>query len=63
MKLPDMKDEAFLQLAKEEDNRSISAGSMRGVFQKKKTASKAPAPVERASSPSSPAGGPRPGTS
>jgi len=32
MKLPKMKDEAFLGLARDEDNRSIAAGSMRGVF-------------------------------
>jgi hypothetical protein len=36
MKLPKMKDKAFLQLAREEDNRSISAGSMRGVFREGK---------------------------
>ena len=35
MKLPEMKDEAFLRLAREEDNCSISAGSMQGVFQKR----------------------------
>src|ERR1017187_2489550 len=35
MKLPEMKDEAFLRLAREEDNCSISAGSMQGVFRKK----------------------------
>ena len=35
MKLPEMKDEDFLRLAREEDNCSISAGSMQGVFRKK----------------------------
>jgi hypothetical protein len=35
MKLPEMKDEAFLQMAREEDNCSILAGSMQSVFQKK----------------------------
>ena len=35
MKLPEMKDETFLKLARQEDNGSISAGSMQGVFRKK----------------------------
>jgi hypothetical protein len=60
MKLLDLKDEAFLRLAREEDNCSISAGTIDAVFQKRETAPKASAPVERASSPSSQAGGPRP---
>jgi hypothetical protein len=35
MKLPEMTDEAFLKLAREEDNCEVSAGSMQGVFRKK----------------------------
>jgi hypothetical protein len=37
MKLPKMKEEAFLRLAREEDNCSISAGSMRGVFRRRES--------------------------
>ena len=37
MKLPEMKDDAFLRLAKEEDNCSIAAGSLEGVFHKKQS--------------------------
>jgi hypothetical protein len=37
MKLAKMKDKAFLRLAKEEDNCSVSAGSMRGVFRKRES--------------------------
>jgi hypothetical protein len=40
MKLPKIEDEAFLRLARGEDNCSISAGSMRGVFQKKESPTK-----------------------
>jgi hypothetical protein len=38
MKPLEMKDDAFLRLAKEEDNCSIGAGSLEGVFQKKESA-------------------------
>jgi hypothetical protein len=38
MKGLEMKDDAFLRLAKEEDNCSIGAGSLEGVFQKKEGA-------------------------
>jgi hypothetical protein len=38
MKPLEMKDDAFLRLAKEEDNCSIGAGSLEGVFQKKEGA-------------------------
>ena len=38
MKPLEMKDDAFLRLAKEEDNCSIAAGSLDGVFQKKESA-------------------------
>ena len=38
MKPLEMKDDAFLRLAKEEDNCSIGAGSLDGVFQKKEGA-------------------------
>jgi hypothetical protein len=52
MKLPEMKDEAFLRLAREEDNCSISAGSMHGVFHKRGgPAAEASVPVRKASSP------------
>jgi hypothetical protein len=37
MKPLEMKDDAFLRLAKEEDNCSIAAGSLEGVFQKKQS--------------------------
>lgn len=43
MKLLDMTDETFLQLAREEDNCSISAGSLQGVFQKKESPATEPA--------------------
>ena len=52
MKLPEMKNEAFLRLAREEDNCSISAGGMRGVFHKRGgPAAEASVPVRKASSP------------
>jgi hypothetical protein len=39
MKLPEMKDDVFLGLAMKEDNCAITAGSLDGVFQRKKQSS------------------------
>ena len=48
MKLPEMKDEDFLRLAREEDNCNISAGSIRGVFRKRgHLAAEASVPVRK----------------
>jgi hypothetical protein len=38
MKVPELKEETFLQLAKEEDNCEIAVGSLDGVFQRKQNA-------------------------
>jgi hypothetical protein len=60
MRLPKMMDEAFLRLAREEDNCSISAGSMRGAFRKKRrSAAGASAAVRKTSRPLSKAEGVR----
>lgn len=43
MKMPEMTDETFLRLAREEDNCSILAGNLQGIFQKKESPAVEPA--------------------